>query len=173
LGGVRIAIAPKSALTLAIISPIALSALIPVLPLRTLLHSGPFKHIPSYFQFRDIMEGGEESIVKLLKEKPTLICLQPHGIFSFVSLCCAVKWSQSWWDPATTPTAVASSILGFPLLKHIIGILGIMSASAGPLVEALQSEENRGVILYPGGTSELFLAHPERERLFVLQRKGL
>jgi len=155
-----------------VIVPIMISYVVPPVPMRWLLRTWPFRVVPAYFQYREILETSHEDLQKLVEEKPTIISLHPHGVFSLCALCAAIKWSISWWYPATTPTAVADSILHLPLLKHIIGVLGITSASGKQLVSTITAEKNRGCILYPGGTAELFLTNPDRERLHLLDRKG-
>lgn len=164
---------PYSNESIILSAPIFLSVLLPLVPAKAMFQVAPFKYIPQYFQHREIMEITNEEMIELTKTKPTLICLHPHGVFSFVSLCSGFEWSKTWWDPRKTPTAVASSVINTPILRHVLGLFGIISASADPLAQALQDEENRGVILFPGGTSELFLTNHERERLFILERKGL
>ena len=170
--GLTMIFRPFSYQSLALLCPLLISTIIPPLPMGWLLKTRIFQSIPKYFQYKEILEIPPAEMDVITKEKPALICLHPHGVFSMVALCSAVKWSQTWWDPRTTPTAVADSILHVPILKHIIGILGITSASAKPLIKTLNSDTNRGCILYPGGTSELFLCNPDRERLHLLDRKG-
>jgi hypothetical protein len=46
----------------------------------------------------------------------------------------------------------------------------LTSATSKSLTKALKTKH--GVILYPGGTSELFLTNPDHERLYLLDRKG-
>ena len=174
LSGALLLNQPGEASTWAVTAPIILSALLPPMAAPWLLRTRAFKQIPAYFRYKEVLEIGPDELRTLIHERPTMISLHPHGVFSMAALCAAVQWSQTWWSPAKTPTAVASAILQIPLLKHVVGTLGITSASSGPLVKALSSStsSSHGVILYPGGTSELFLADPDHERLYLLQRKG-
>jgi 2-acylglycerol O-acyltransferase 2 len=72
------------------------------------------------------------------------------------------------------PTAVADALLYTPVLKHILGVFGLISASKKSLVRVLT--QNRGpegcVVLYVGGMAELFLSCDRQERLYLKNRKG-
>jgi hypothetical protein len=66
------------------------------------------------------------------------------------------------------PTAVASVVLSFPIMKHVIGIFGLIDASRKSLTKRL--EKGKSFVLYPGGIAELFLSSPTKEAIFA--RKG-
>lgn len=163
---------PFSAWTWIISAPVILSAIVPPIPMGWLLKTRIMQYIPMYFDYREVLETPHDELAKMSKERPTLMCLHPHGVFSMVSLCSATIWANKWWDPSTSPTAAADSVRQVPLLKHIIGSLGLTSASAKPLMKTLTDRKNGACILYPGGTSELFLSNPDHERLHLLDRKG-
>ena len=66
------------------------------------------------------------------------------------------------------PTAAASVVLQFPLLKHVIGIFGLIDVSKKNLLKHVG--KGKSFVLYPGGIAELFLSSPTEE--VVLCRKG-
>ena len=41
-----------------------------------------------------------------MKTRKVLLCIQPHGVFSFGGACAGVEWSKKWWKPEDCPTAV-------------------------------------------------------------------
>ena len=66
------------------------------------------------------------------------------------------------------PTAVASVVLKFPILKSVIGMFGLISASKSSLTR--HTAKGKSFVLYPGGIAELFLASPKEEVIYC--RKG-
>ena len=70
-------------------------------------------------------------------------------------------------------TAVADVLLITPILKHVMGIFGLMSASKKNLIKAFQKKGAEGtVVLYVGGLAELFLSCEQEEKLYLKKRKG-
>lgn len=73
----------------------------------------------------------------------------------------------------TMPTAVADAVLLTPIVKHVLGIFGIISASKSSMKRALKKSGPEGcVVLYVGGMAELFLSCENNEKLYLLKRKG-
>ena len=72
-------------------------------------------------------------------------------------------------------TGVASALLKFPILKHVMGIYGLTSASGGNVRKILRTK-NKGIdgslVLYTGGIAELFKSSRKEERLYLKNRKG-
>jgi hypothetical protein len=70
-------------------------------------------------------------------------------------------------------TAVADALLYTPILKHFLGIFGIISASKKSLQATLKKPGASGsVVLYVGGMAELFLSSKVEERIYLKKRKG-
>lgn len=161
---------PTSTFTLVVLAPVLASALTKPVAMHWLLRSWAFQCVLKYFDFWEHMEMPQDEFVALMRTRPVLVGFHPHGIFPFTGLCCAIKWSRSWWSPDRSTTAVADAVMATPLLKHVIGVLGITSASSASLDRALREKDS--VVLYPGGTAELFLTNHLEERIHLLDRKG-
>jgi len=71
------------------------------------------------------------------------------------------------------PTAVANAVLYTPIVKHVLGIFGLISASKASMKETLKKPGVNGtVVLYVGGMAELFLSCENEEKLYLKKRKG-
>ena len=70
-------------------------------------------------------------------------------------------------------TAVADAVLYTPILKHVMGIFGLVSASKKSMIETLKKPGIEGSIcLYVGGMAELFLSCEKEEIIYLNKRKG-
>lgn len=68
---------------------------------------------------------------------------------------------------------MADALLHTPILKHVLGIFGLISASKKSLQKYLRKRGPEGcVVLYVGGMAELFLSSHDEEKLYLLNRKG-
>jgi 2-acylglycerol O-acyltransferase 2 len=150
--------------------PLLLSAILPPIPMPRLIQR--LSPMLDYFEYEEIHESGEEGINDVLKRgKNYLMVLQPHGVISYVSICCAISTRPEF--QGKVPSAVADAILYTPILKHVLGIFGIVSASKTSLKRVLQKPGVDGcVVLSVGGIAELFLSDTEYERLYLKSRKG-
>jgi len=166
---VSLVYSPYSWFVWALFSPIVISAILPPISSNHILQSFPFKYMPAYFDYVEFREVPLKDIESLFSSKNVLLCVQPHGVFSFGGSCGGVTWGKSWWSPEKTPTAVASSVMNFPIVKHIVGIFGMCNAAGPALTKQLQKSS---VVLYIGGIAELFLSSSSEEVLFVKKRKG-
>jgi len=152
--------------------PIIISAVLPpihapkLMTMLTPLATG-------YFQYDEIMEQSYDEIEKDLKsgkQRSYLLCLQPHGVVSFTSFCVNIVCPPYFRH---TTTSVATVLLRVPILKHLLGINGLISASKSSLKKHFKKPGIEGcAILYVGGIAELFKCSPNEERLFLSQRKG-
>lgn len=72
------------------------------------------------------------------------------------------------------PTAVADAILYIPILKHVLGIFGLISASKQSLIHRIRKYNGPEgcIVLYVGGMAELFLSSSIHETLYLNNRKG-
>lgn len=150
--------------------PLILSAILPPIPMPRLIQL--LYPMLDYFDYEEIHESGEDGINDVLKHgKNYLLVLQPHGVISYVSICCAIFARPEF--QGKVPSAVADAILYTPILKHVLGIFGIVSASKTSLKKVLRKSGVDGcVVLSVGGIAELFLSDTEYERLYLKSRKG-
>jgi len=167
---VLVAFYPYWWFTWTLAGPFVLSALLPPFPSRTFLQAWPFCHMPKYFNFSEIRETTHEEVRSLIESRPVIFSVQPHGVFSFGGASAGVEWSKSWWHPRQIPTSAASSVINTPLVKHIVGLFGLVDASPKVLTRWLSA--GHSAVLYIGGIAELFLVSQNSERLFARKRKG-
>ena len=177
---VRLLQAPLSPSSLVLCLPLVASLLLPQRWLPPfgmwLLRQYPLLCIPKYFDFEEYAEFTDREYLELHEAgKRTIACIHPHGVFPFVSVCAAVN-TVSRADGLgaglmDVPTAAASVIRLLPLLKDIIGIFGIVDASAKVLGRRLLRRKGSCVI-YVVGLIELFKSTPTRETVFLKKRKG-
>jgi 2-acylglycerol O-acyltransferase 2 len=102
-----------------------------------------------------------------------MLVVCPHGVISFGGICSALVGNDFGLPIRQNivdrfPTAVASVLINFPIMKHVLGIFGLLDASKKSLTR--QIKNGKSFVLYPGGIAELFLSSPRREMLLV--RKG-
>ena len=156
--------------TWALAGPFILSAIVPPIPSRSFLQAWPFRHMPKYFNFTEIRETSDEDVQKLIGSRPVIFSIQPHGVFSFGGASAGVQWAKRWWHPKQIPTSAASSVIHTPLVKHVVGLFGVVDASNKSLTKWLG--KGKSAVLYIGGIAELFLVSQNEERLFAKKRKG-
>mmetsp|Transcript_9520 Transcript_9520/g.13944 ORF Transcript_9520/g.13944 Transcript_9520/m.13944 type:complete len:321 (-) Transcript_9520:48-1010(-) len=125
----------------------------------------------SYFNYQESFQLSNDELAQHLKTgRRVIVACQPHGVISFVGLCAAVACPEEF---RPLKTAVASSLLQTPILKHVMGIFGLMDASKASLKRHFQKPGIYGcVVLYVGGLAELFKSSRTEERLFLSKRKG-
>jgi Diacylglycerol acyltransferase len=163
------------------IAPILLSSLIPPLYMPRLISS--LSPMLSYFDYTEIHEAKPINVFEEIgKNNNNYLCIfQPHGVISFVGILSAVYNAQQQTANLTTanprrvipPTAVASALLYTPILKHVLGIFGLISASKDSMKRTLKNNGVDGtIVLYVGGMAELFLSCHQEEKLYLLKRKG-
>jgi hypothetical protein len=143
------AIQPYWWVTWALAGPFILSALLPPMPSRSSLQAWPFCHMPKYFNFSEIRETSDDEIQALIKSRPVIFSIQPHGVFSFGGASAGVEWAKRWWHPKLIPTSAASSVIRTPLIKHVVGLFGVVDASAKSLTKWLGA--GKSAVLYIGG----------------------
>jgi hypothetical protein len=60
-----------------------------------------------------------------------------------------------------------------PVVKHVVGVFGLIDASAKSLKKRLAKGGVEGsTVLYTGGIAELFKCSETEEKLYLLERKG-
>lgn len=148
--------------------PLIVSMLTPARAMPTVV--GWLHPMLDYFQFECITENEETLDTNLAKGKNYIFACQPHGVISFCGMCSSV-----YRDPKhrRVQTAVASSLLKFPILKNVMGIFSLTDASGPNLKKILKRPGTEGsVVIYIGGMAELFKCCRTEERLFISKRKG-
>ena len=150
--------------------PLFLSILTPPIAMpRTL--GWLFSPMLDYFQYEQIIEDEAELRKNLDEGKNYLFCNQPHGVLSLCGMCSSINSDVKY---RKINSAVASSLLSFPILKNVMGMFNLVDASAKSLKKILTGKKGiEGcVVLYVGGIAELFKCSREEERLHLSQRKG-
>lgn len=162
---------PSTTWSFLIASPLILSMLFKPIPSKWLLrHMTP---VLDYFDYEQIVETSPIDGRKEMLEngKNFILAVQPHGVIPFVSICSAVYNPPEF--QCDLQTAVASVLLHTPILKHVMGIFGLIDASKHNLKRVLKKPGVAGsLVIYVGGIAELFMSCPEEERLFLSKRKG-
>lgn len=127
-----------------------------------------------YFEYEEIHEMSPidvEAEIVSGRKNYLLIC-QPHGALSYAGILSAVKGTTPELQ-GTVPTAVATALLYTPILKHVLGIFGLISASKRSMQRTLKKKGVAGtIVLYVGGMAELFLSCEVDERVYLKNRKG-
>lgn len=153
------------------VSPIFVSALLPSRPSPWLLER--LTVMASYFEYQEIHETAPRDVWTEVKEGKSnfLVVKQPHGALSYTGML-----SACYAPPeirGIVRTAVADVLLVTPILKHVMGIFGLTSASKKNLIQTFRKEGAHGtVVLYVGGLAELFLSCEHEEKLYLKKRKG-
>ena len=161
--------------SLLFVTPLILSALFPPVQMQWIIQSEYFGYMKDYFDYEEVFEMEDDKLISILNDykKQNRSCIftgLPHGIISFGGLC-----AGSAADPRYNllSTAVAGAVLATPILKHIVGIFGLIDASSKSLKKHLAKGGIEGsVVLYTGGIAELFKCSEGDETLFLKERKG-
>lgn len=140
---------------------------------RALLNSWFFRCVPKYFNYSEILEFSDEELVKYTDKRPCMLVVCPHGVISFAGICSGIAGADFQLNLrqevlSRFPTAVASVVIQFPIMKHVIGMFGLLDASKSSLTKRIKA--GKSFVLYPGGIAELFLSSPKEEMILV--RKG-
>ncbi|KAL7575323.1 hypothetical protein ACA910_001842 [Epithemia clementina (nom. ined.)] len=153
-------------------APMAVSALLP--PMASPFVLSCLQPMLEYFDsYEQIHETSPVDVLDQMLHHGTnyILAAQPHGVISYTGMMSAIAAPPE--TRGLVPTAVADAVLYTPILKHVLGIFGLQSASKTSLVQTLKNKGVRGtVVLYVGGMAELFLSSQQEERLFVKHRKG-
>jgi hypothetical protein len=161
---------PSMTFALLFASPVIISALVPPISSPWLL--GKLSPMLDYFQFEQIVETNPIDVRESMKKgKSYILAVQPHGVLSLCGMCSAIYADREF--QGTIPTGVASILLNTPILKHVMGIFYLISASKSSLKKQFKKGGIKGtVVLYVGGMAELFLSSVDEETLYLKKRKG-
>lgn len=151
-------------------TPLLISILTPCRPMLFL--ADYMKSMLDYFDYEEVLEISNDECIKLADSgRKFILAFQPHGVISFCSLC---SWINAPPELRGVQTAVASVLLKTPILKNVMGIYGLTSASSRNVRNIL--EKGKGIkgclVIYIGGIAELFKTCEEEERLYLQKRKG-
>lgn len=131
-----------------------------------------------YFDYEEILESSNQDLLELLNKnkegsggRKFILAMQPHGVISFTSLC---SWVAAPPEFKVIKSAVASAILRVPILKNVMGIFYLTSASGDNIRQILREGQGLDgcIVLYVGGMAELFKSSRKEERLYLKKRKG-
>mmetsp|Transcript_50758 Transcript_50758/g.77168 ORF Transcript_50758/g.77168 Transcript_50758/m.77168 type:complete len:325 (-) Transcript_50758:153-1127(-) len=150
--------------------PLIISALIPPIASPWVLKN--LAPMLDYFEYEQIIESSPVDVrANMINGKNYILAVQPHGVLSFCAICSAVYTDKEF--QGTIPTGVASALLSTPILKHVMGVFYLISASKPSLKKQFKLGGIQGsVVLYVGGMAELFLSSVEEETLYLKKRKG-
>jgi hypothetical protein len=162
--------------SLYLLLPIIISAITPIIKLPWLVRHPIFRTILDYFEFETIFETTDDSLLeyldKLKKEGRGGIILagQPHGVLSYGGICAGAA-ADSRFDKLVT--AAAGAVLSTPIVKHVVGVFGLIDAGGPSLRKHLSKGGVEGsCVLYIGGIAELFRCSESHETLILQKRKG-
>mmetsp|Transcript_7868 Transcript_7868/g.18747 ORF Transcript_7868/g.18747 Transcript_7868/m.18747 type:complete len:347 (+) Transcript_7868:38-1078(+) len=154
--------------TYVILAPMMISAALPAFKVcqPAVLGSWIMAQMPKYFDYVEVLEIDDENLAALAKQRPLILAVQPHGVFSYGGVCSAVINYSSPIRPAIVhmfPTAVASVLLSFPIMKHVLSIFGLVDASKKSMIKMCQ--KGKCMVLYVGGIAELFMSSSKKEAI--------
>jgi hypothetical protein len=154
-------------------APILLSAVIPPIPCPWLVKL--MTPLLNYFDYEEIHERHPIDVqTEMIQHNKNYLCVcQPHGALTYVGIVSGVTCQDALRGPGKLPTAVADALLITPILKHVLGIFGLISASKPSMMRTMKKKGAEGtIVLYVGGVAELFLSDETKERLYLNKRKG-
>ncbi|GMH73419.1 hypothetical protein TL16_g06183 [Triparma laevis f. inornata] len=124
-----------------------------------------------YFEFSEIRETSDEELLEFFgKGRTAILAAQPHGVVSFTGMCSGSFCIDEF---RKIKTAAASVVTSVPILKHVMGIFGLIDASKKSIVKHMKKGGAAGsVVIYIGGIAELFKSSRKEERLYLSKRKG-
>lgn len=162
---------PNRPLAWLYVTPILVSAAMPARASPWLLER--LAPMADYFEYEEIHEDSPRDVWTEIRQGKSnfLIVKQPHGVLSYTGMMSAVMAPPEIRGKVNT--AVADILLVMPLLKHVMGIFGLVSASKKNMIQTMQKKGAEGtLVLYVGGLAELFLSSETQEKLYLKKRKG-
>lgn len=154
--------------------PLFISIIVPPIQMTWLLKTKFFSAMCDYFDYEEIFEISDEDMVKKAAEfkaakRSFIFTGTPHGILSYGGMCAGCKADKRF----NLVTAAAGAVLATPVIKHVVGLFGLIDASAKSLKKQLSKGGIEGsVVLYTGGIAELFKCSDTEEILYLNERKG-
>jgi len=157
-------------MTYVFMAPVIISSLSPPVASSSLLRSKLMGNMCTYFKYQEILETPDDELMKLVGQRSMVAVLMPHGVISYGGICSACYPLRDETLMPNFPTAVASVVMQLPILKHVMGVFGLLNASKKSLTKHMQ--QGKSFVLYTGGIAELFLCSKTEEKLFLKNRKG-
>lgn len=83
------------------------------------------RSVLKYFDYTEVLEFTDEEVVAYSDKKPCILVVCPHGVISYTGICSGIA-DAGFGLPlrrkvlSKFPTAVASVVLKFPILKHVV-----------------------------------------------------
>lgn len=162
--------------SLYLLLPILISAVTPIIKLPWLVRHPVFRCILDYFDYEQIFETTDASLVEYLEKLKSsgrggiILAGQPHGVLSYGGICAGAA-ADSKFDKLVT--AAAGAVLATPIVKHVVGVFGLIDAGAKSMKKHLSKGGIEGsCVLYIGGIAELFRCSDTQETLILQKRKG-
>jgi Diacylglycerol acyltransferase len=154
------------------LSPILISSVVPPVAMPYVIRC--LSPMLDYFDYVELHETSPIDVAEEIRSgRRNYLCVfQPHGVISFCGILSAVHGAMPEFV-GKLPTAVADVLLYTPILKHVLGIFYLISASKQSLQRTLKNKGVTGtIVLYVGGIAELFLSDAQYEKIYLLNRKG-
>lgn len=136
-----------------------------VLPVRP---SQKFRQLSRFYFSRYFLEASVrfEHVPDPVRDRPTIVCINPHGIFSLAWAFCYLtdelhhlRWCFSTLLNLSPYFRILTQLGGYPSNVRKSTILGHMS-------------QRRSIAVIPGGWHEGTLHHPQHDRIYIRKRQG-
>jgi Diacylglycerol acyltransferase len=163
---------PSLPWALVIASPVLISILLPPVPSPMIIRR--LSPMLDYFDYEQIVESKPVDVRANMRNGTGtyIFATQPHGVVSLCGICSAVTADKDF-QGRLIPTGVAEAVLSTPILKQVMGIFSLISASKDSLVRNFKKGGVEGsVVLYVGGIAELFVSSAKEETLYLSKRRG-
>eukprot|EP00977_Amphora_coffeiformis_P009812 scaffold2256_cov166-Amphora_coffeaeformis.AAC.17 len=137
---------PNRLLAWLYVTPLFASALVPSMASPWLL--GLLTPMADYFDYEEIHETSPRDVWTEVREGKSnfLVVKQPHGVLSYTGMMSAIMAPPE--IRGVVKTAVADALLVTPILKHVMGIFGLISASKKNLIQTFQKKGAEGTVEY-------------------------
>jgi 2-acylglycerol O-acyltransferase 2 len=131
-----------------------------------ILHNPLWPGWRQYFGFQVYKRAGADWPA----DQRYLLVEEPHGYFPMGQWLSQSVSAQLFPGLRCVKGGGASVLTHIPLVRHVYGWMGIISAGRQSLAHAFQQGYN--VCIIPGGIAEMFLVSPNEENLFLQRRRG-
>jgi 1-acyl-sn-glycerol-3-phosphate acyltransferase len=95
-------------------------------------------------------------------------CLMPHGIIPFNLLC---LYNNEFFEKENNNIVSSHLLFTFPLLKDMLNFCNVIPAEYKLMKSKL--ENNKSIILFPGGVREVFSTDHRKEIICIKKRTGI
>jgi 2-acylglycerol O-acyltransferase 2 len=106
------------------------------------------------------------------KNKQYIKCLMPHGIMPFTIWCLwGDKNEEDVFNWKDNKFVTAKQVYDFPFISHYAKACNTISSNYSDMENVLQ--ENKSLIVYPGGLREMFACSHKKETIVINKREGI